>query len=88
MRSTFSGIEIGKSGIQYSQKGLDVTGHNIANVDTAGYTRQRLVGSAREPFGAIARYLPLEQGRVGAGVRVQILDQIRDSFLDRQFRSE
>ena len=88
IRSTFFGIEIGKTGIMISQKGLDVTGHNIANVDTAGYTRQRLVTTSYEPYAGISQFQPIQKGRVGAGVTVKILDQIRDAFLDRQYRSE
>ena len=82
MRATFFGIEIGRTGLSYSQLGLDVTGHNIANVDTEGYTRQRLVGTAFDPFSTIGRALPVEQARVGGGVRVKILDQIRSAYLD------
>ena len=46
MRSTFYGMEVARSGLYTSQNELNVTGHNIANVDTAGYTRQRLNTSA------------------------------------------
>ena len=87
-RATFFGIEIAKTGLMIGQKGLDVTGHNIANVDTAGYTRQRLNLSAREPFFSVPQFKPIGEGRLGAGVRVVVLDQIRDAFLDRQFRRE
>jgi len=88
MRSTFFGIEIGRTGLTTAQFGLDVTGHNIANLDTAGYTRQRIVSTAYDPFATIGRFAPVGQGLVGGGVRVQILDQIRSAFLDRRFRTE
>lgn len=88
MRSTFSGLEIARTGLNVSQKGLDVTGHNIANVDTAGYTRQRLVNTAYEPFSGSRMFLPVDNALVGSGVKVMILDQIRSEFYDRQFRSE
>ncbi|MCL2627842.1 MAG: flagellar hook-associated protein FlgK [Oscillospiraceae bacterium] len=88
MRATFFGVEIGKTGLTTSQFGLDATGHNIANVDTAGYTRQRIVSTAHDPFATIGRFAPAGQGLVGGGVRVQILDQIRSAFLDRRFRTE
>lgn len=88
MRSTFAGIEIAKTGLMVSQKGLDVTGHNIANVDTAGYTRQRLVTTAYDPYAAITQFKPVTKGLVGSGANVMILDQIRSSFLDRQYRTE
>ena len=57
MRSTFYGLEIARKGLFISQKGLDVTGHNIANANTPGYTRQRLVTSSVEPGVASDGYL-------------------------------
>ena len=88
MRPTFYGLEIAKTGLFISQKGIDVTGHNIANVDTAGYTRQRLALTAIDPYNANFKMRPLVRGLVGGGVQVQLLEQIRDAFLDRQFRTE
>jgi len=88
VRSTFFGLEIGKTGLTTAQFGLDVTGHNISNLDTDGYTRQRIVSTAYDPFSTIGRFAPVGQGLVGGGVRVQILDQIRSAYLDRRFRDE
>ena len=88
VRSTFFGIEIGRTGINVGQKGLDVTGHNISNVDTLGYTRQRLVTTAYEPFSGMHKFTPIDNALVGAGARVMILDQIRSKFLDLQYRTE
>ena len=88
MRATFAGIEIGRTGLNVSQLGLDVTGHNIANVETAGYTRQRIVQTAYDPFSTIGRALPVSEALVGGGVRVKILDQIRSAYLDRRYRTE
>jgi len=88
IRPTFFGIEIGKSGLTLSQLGMDVTGHNIANVETAGYTRQRVVQEAYDPFYQIGKALPVDQAHVGHGVKVKILDQIRSAYLDRRFRTE
>lgn len=89
MRSTFYGLEIARKGLFISQKGLDVTGHNIANANTPGYTRQRLVTSSIEP-GASGNgiFTYTSKGQVGAGVTVQELSQIRDKFLDIQYRRE
>jgi len=87
-RATFFGLEIGRTGLTTAQFGLDVTGHNIANVDTKGYTRQRIVSTAYDPFSTIGRFLPVDQALVGGGVRIDILDQIRSQYLDRRYRSE
>jgi len=88
VRGTFFGLEIGKTGLTTAQFGLDSTSHNIANMDTQGYTRQRIVQTAYDPFATVGRFAPVGQGLVGGGTRVQILDQIRSAYLDRRFRTE
>jgi len=88
VRSTFFGLEIGKTGLTVSQVALDITGHNIANVDTKGYTRQRIVSTAYDPFATIGRALPVSQANVGGGVNIKIHDQIRSAYLDRRYRTE
>ena len=40
--STFGSFTTVRLGIYSAQKGLDVTGNNITNINTNGYTRQRL----------------------------------------------
>ena len=78
MRGTFFGIEIGRTGLTTAQFGLDVTGHNISNMDTEGYTRQRIVSTAHDPFATIGRFAPTPGSMlVGGGVRVQISDSCR-----------
>ena len=88
IRPTFYGMEIAKTGLFMSQLGMDVTAHNIANVDTPGYTRQRLVTQSIDPYNALYRLKPLNTYKVGGGVELKILDQIRDEFLDWQYRNE
>lgn len=88
VRGTFFGLEIGRSGLSTAQFGLDVTGHNIANVETKGFTRQRIVSTAVDPFSTNVRLQPMNDALVGGGVRIKVLDQIRSAFLDRRFRSE
>jgi len=88
IRSTFSGLEIARSGLTVAQSGLDVTGQNVANADTEGYTRQRIVQKAIEPYNALRQYRPVNQALVGSGAQVVVLDQIRSKYLDRQYRTE
>ena len=88
MRSAFAGIEIGKTALVVSQLGLDLTGHNIANVDTEGYTRQRIVQTAYDPFWNVGRVTPAELAKIGGGVNIKVLDQIRSAYLDRRYRTE
>lgn len=88
LRSSFFGLEIGRSGLTTAQFGLEVTGHNIANVDTAGFTRQSVRQASKAPFEHVGRFAPTAGASVGGGTRVQILEQIRSSYLDRRFRTE
>jgi flagellar hook-associated protein 1 FlgK len=39
MRSSFLGLEVQKRSIQVAQKALDITGNNMSNMKTPGYTR-------------------------------------------------
>ncbi|MDL2224965.1 flagellar hook-associated protein FlgK [Eubacteriales bacterium OttesenSCG-928-M02] len=86
--SSFYGLNIAKSGLFFSQKALNVTGHNISNVHTPGYTRQRLVGESIDPASGKARIMPLGKGRVGGGTETFELAQVRNAFVDKQLRLE
>ena len=88
MRSTFHGLNISNLGLFMAQKQIDVTAHNISNANTVGYSRQRYVTSAVDPKGYLNQFAPLARGQVGGGVESLSLDQIRDRFLDVQYRTE
>lgn len=86
MRPTFLGFETARQGVMAAQKALDITGQNISNVNTKGYTRQRLdVFSMVTPTGGI-RYSGTKVSCAGQGVYSAGISQIRDPFLDRRFR--
>jgi len=87
LRPTFYGLEMAKSALFMAQKQMDVTGHNIANANTVGFTRQRIVQQAVDPYGLMTRLKDMETGKVGAGVLTHSLDQIRDQYLDRRIRN-
>lgn len=88
MRSTFFGLEIGRRGLQAQQCALEVTGHNIANANTPGFTRQEAVMSTTTPFPVPSLNRPAGAGQMGTGVEVNTIRRLRDSFLDFQMRSE
>lgn len=88
MRSTFYGFEIAKTGLFVSQRQLDITGHNISNVDTTGYSRQRLDTSAVPPSMLNGLLASNDRGESGRGTNIVCVEQIRNPFLDRQFRTE
>ncbi|HHU22242.1 MAG TPA: flagellar hook-associated protein FlgK [Clostridiales bacterium] len=86
MASTFGGIETAKSGLVAARTNIDVTGHNIANVNTPGYTRQRVITSAREPGQGTYLISQFYNKRVGQGVDILEIQQLRSSYLDQQYR--
>ena len=81
MSSTFGSFNTVRLGIYAAQKGLDVTGNNITNINTTGYTRQRLDQSSFVGGGA-DHYSPTFGVKVGNGVLTTGVSQLRDPFLD------
>lgn len=74
------------SGLNASQRGLQVTSHNITNANTPGYIRQQLLQHD-------SRYVNIgklgaQTQQVGLGVTMSEIRQIRDEFSDRRFRTE
>lgn len=88
MVSTFFGLEIGRKALQAQTTALDVTGHNIANANTEGYTRQRAIMTTPTPFAYPSFYKPVGAGQLGTGVNVEEVKRLRDSFIDSQIRKE
>ena len=84
---TFGTFTTARLGIWASQKGLSVTGNNIANINTIGYTRQRLEQSSLKTGGA-DRYANKYDVQVGQGVLCTGVSQIRDPYLDIRYRTE
>jgi flagellar hook-associated protein 1 FlgK len=85
--SLFLGLEIAKRGVMVHQTALDITGHNIANVNTPGYSRQ--VGNmvTNRPWHSPSMN-GARIGQVGTGVDMQSINRIRDAFIDAQIRNE
>jgi flagellar hook-associated protein 1 len=73
-------MSIGVSGLRAFQRALDVTGHNIANASTPGYSRQRVDFATREPN-------RLGSFFVGSGVDLNTVERAYDSLLTGQMRS-
>jgi flagellar hook-associated protein 1 FlgK len=76
----FSGLSIGLSALYAQRRGLEVTGHNIANANTEGYSRQRvrLEGNA----GPIQPALHSKWEGAGNGVTIRDVQRMHDVFLD------
>lgn len=85
--STFGAFTTARLGIYAAQKALDVTGHNITNINTTGYTRQRLDQMSLR-LGGSDRYASGYDARVGSGVLCTGVSQLRDPYLDIRYRNE
>lgn len=88
MYSTFLGLETARRGLATARNGMDVTGHNVANASTTGYTRQRADQVASDPYTVPSLGKPVTAGQLGTGVTVEQIERIRDNFLDGQIRTE
>ena len=77
--STFGSFEIGRRAIHVQQKGAHVSGQNIANANTEGYTRQIQHMKALVPAA-----VPGVETPPGYGVEVSDIERIRSEFYDNQ----
>ena len=88
IRSTFSGLSTALTAIQANQKRLDIIGQNLANMNTVGYTRQQLETSSLNYSGPVGHYMNGSATVVGFGVSMNKVSQIRDPYLDVQYRAQ
>ncbi|HMZ82972.1 MAG TPA: flagellar hook-associated protein FlgK [Rhodocyclaceae bacterium] len=70
-------FSIGLSGLNAAQAGLVTTSHNISNAGTEGYTRQRTVQEAQEPFFSGGGFL-------GTGTKITTTLRQYDQFINKQ----
>jgi len=84
MTSTFMGLEIGRRGLQAHQQALHVTGHNLSNVSTPGFSRQRVEMSTFEPIFMPHLNRAETAGQLGQGSVVERVERARDQLLDRR----
>ena len=81
MSSIYGILQTGKSAVLAQQKGIEVTGQNIANVNTPGYTRRRLNLTQGMAIASSA-------GQIGTGVVAKGIERVYDSFLGAQINQE
>ena len=72
-----SAIEIGKNGLNVYRIATEVTGENIANVNTPGYSRQRVMLETAPP--TTANGFPM-----GTGVKITAIERYYDGLLQQQ----
>lgn len=72
-------LGLGLSGLRTSRNNISVTGHNISNIDTPGYSRQRAIQGTNPAFGT-------GNGYYGTGAHTQTVQRIVDSYTIHQVR--
>lgn len=89
MRPTFLGFETQKRTLQVAQKSLDIAGNNVSNINTIGYTRQRVdlysmyvSGNQSLRWCSNSNNLSLN----GQGVNAYGVSQTRDQYIDKRYR--
>jgi flagellar hook-associated protein 1 FlgK len=81
MPNIFASLETGKNTLITNQIGMDTTGHNISNVHTEGYSRQRAHQTTMYPDF-------IQPGEIGRGVRIKRILRVYDQFLEATLRKE
>ncbi len=71
-------FNVARSGVQAFQQGLATTSHNIANINTKGFSRQQVVLENARPA----------EGVIGSGVQVGQIRRTIDTFLENQLTAE
>lgn len=83
MRASFFGMNLAMTGLYASQRALDIVNHNLANVNTPGYSRQIVNQKADTPIA-----MNDGTGMVGNGAQVLGAERVRDEYLDFKYWSE
>ncbi|MHC5269574.1 flagellar hook-associated protein FlgK [Enterococcus sp. LJL98] len=78
MTGLFGSLGTATRGMNANQTALQTSGHNIANINTDGYSRQRVRMQTEQP------YLMAGVGTIGMGVRTTGVDRIVDNFIRTQ----
>ena len=85
--SLMGSLYTGVSGLQTSNNALNTTAHNMSNLDTEGYTRQQ-VAQATRTYVTISKSQSTSWQQLGLGVNYSQTRQVRDYFLDKNYRRE
>ena len=81
MAGIFGILEIGKRALRSHLVALNTTGHNVANANTPGFSRQEAI------------FMPtptthIMTGQVGTGVTIEYVRRVHDAFIDLQIQKE
>ncbi len=76
----FDALSVGYSGLATAQSGINTTSHNISNVNTPGYSRQRIEQKVNYPLDSVP-------GTTGNGVKVEQIERAHDEFIYSRLKS-
>lgn len=71
----------GRTGMVAAKVNMATTGHNIANANTEGYSRQRVQQETSVPNAG-----PGSRTQIGTGVAISRVERINDGYLEKQIR--
>jgi flagellar hook-associated protein 1 FlgK len=86
MASSFGSINTALTSLYAQRRALDVTGQNIANANTEGYTRQRV--NMQSQVGSISAAMYAKTDGLGSGVGITDVTRLRDDYLENRGRTE
>ncbi|MGA2453826.1 MAG: flagellar hook-associated protein FlgK [Solirubrobacteraceae bacterium] len=86
---TLQGLQTALSGLVAEQAALDTAGNNIANANTEGYSRETALLEPNPPIPIPSISAQTGMGaQLGAGVTVETISRIRNTYLDAQYRTQ
>lgn len=85
---SFSGIYVALQSILAQQKAMEITEHNVANANTAGFHRQEAIFKAGVPEKATGMMQSGSIGDMGTGVLIDRIRRYNLEFFDTRFRKE
>lgn len=86
MSGLMTSFSVGVTGLRSAQTGVNTTSHNLVNVNTEGYSRQRVNTTDRVYNTVGSCHVSLSQ--IGLGSEVNRISQVRDVFYDKAYRLE
>lgn len=86
MAGSMGRMFIGVSGLQANQYAMNTTAHNLANLETEGYSRQQVLMT--DTHYQKIHLSAINTSQTGTGTKYKLSRQLRDDLLDRSYRLE
>jgi len=87
MAATFISYNVASRAMEASQASINIVGNNISNINTEGYTRQRVDIVSMTTSGKVEKYAtPVIS--TGIGAKAKGTTQLRDPYIDARYRNQ